>query len=53
MGPDSKLYIVVTVLAVILVGIFAYLFFMDRKVRKIEKEIKEHDQKQHEGDKGI
>jgi len=27
MNPDSKIYIVVAVLAVILVGIFVYLFF--------------------------
>ncbi|MBE0648900.1 MAG: CcmD family protein [Bacteroidales bacterium] len=41
MTPDNKIYIVVAVLAVILVGIFVYLFFMDRKVSKLEKEIQE------------
>ena len=49
MEPDSKIYIVVAVLAVILVGIFVYLFVMDRKINKIEKELKEHEEKQHEG----
>ncbi len=41
MDPDSKIYIVVAILAVILVGIFVYLFFMDRKISKIEKEVSE------------
>jgi len=41
MTPDSKLYVVVAVLAVILVGLFVYLFFMDRKVSRIEKELKQ------------
>jgi CcmD family protein len=40
MQPDGKIYIVVTVLAVILAGIAVYLFLMDRKIGKIEKEIK-------------
>ncbi|MBN1199695.1 MAG: CcmD family protein [Bacteroidales bacterium] len=39
MTPDSKLYIVVAVLAVILIGLFAYLFVMDRKVSRIEREL--------------
>lgn len=39
MTPDSKLYVVVAVLAVILVGLFVYLFIMDRKVSRIEKEL--------------
>jgi CcmD family protein len=49
MNPDSKIYIVVAVLAVILVGIFVYLFFMDRKVSKIEKEISEDNLKKSQG----
>ena len=36
----GKIYVVVAVLAVILAGIFTYLFFIDRKVRKLEKELK-------------
>lgn len=47
MEPDSKIYIVVAVLAVILVGIFVYLFFMDRKVSKIEKEMMEDNLKRN------
>jgi len=49
MNPDSKIYIVVAVLAVILVGIFIYLFIMDRKVTRLEKEMKENQLKKHEG----
>ncbi|MCK9218567.1 MAG: CcmD family protein [Bacteroidales bacterium] len=41
MEQSGKLFVVVAVLAVILVGVFVYLFFIDRKVRKIEKELKE------------
>jgi len=43
MEPDTKIYIVVAVLAVILVGVFVYLVFMDRKIGKIEKELKEKE----------
>lgn len=46
MNPDSKLILVVTVLAVILAGIFVYLFFIDRKIRKVERQLeKEHADK--------
>ena len=37
----GKIFVVVAVLSVILVGIFVYLFVMDRKIGKLEKEIKE------------
>jgi len=53
MEPDSKIYIVVAVLAVILVGIFVYLFFMDRKVSKIEKEMIEDNLKRNKRDQEI
>jgi len=35
--------VVVAVLAVILVGIFVYLFVIDRKIGKLEKEISEKE----------
>ncbi len=41
MESYGKIFVVVAVLAVILVGIFIYLFSIDRKVRKLEKEIEE------------
>lgn len=36
---NGKIYVVVAVLSIILIGIFLYLISMDRKVKKIEKEV--------------
>ena len=41
MESYGKIFVVVAVLAIILVGIFVYLFIIDMKVRKLEKEIEE------------
>ena len=41
MLENGKILVVVVVLAFILVGIFVYLFTIDRKVKKLEKEVKE------------
>ncbi len=35
----GKLFVVVAVLALIMVGIIAYLFFLDRKIGRLEKEM--------------
>ncbi len=43
MEPESKIYIAVAVLAVILAGVFVYIYFIDRKIGKIEKELKEKE----------
>ncbi|MBN8697077.1 MAG: CcmD family protein [Bacteroidetes bacterium] len=40
MYQSGKIYVVVTVLAIIFVGILVYLIMLDRKIRKIEKELK-------------
>lgn len=37
---SGKIYVVVTVLSVIFIGIVAYLILLDRKISKLEKEIK-------------
>jgi CcmD family protein len=37
---EGKIYVVVAVAVVILAGIFTYLFLLDRKVSRIEKQIK-------------
>ncbi len=37
---EGKIYVVVAVAAVILAGIFVYLFMLDRKVSRIEKQLK-------------
>jgi CcmD family protein len=41
MESDGKIFVVVAVLAIILIGIFVYVFFIDRKVSNLEKEIGE------------
>jgi len=40
MRSNGKIYVVVTVLATIFAGIFAYLVILDRKITKLEKEKK-------------
>jgi len=44
----GKIYVVVAVLVVILAGIFIYLFFIDLKIRKLEKELKAKKSEQKE-----
>lgn len=41
MEAYGKIFVVVTVLAVILTGVFVYLLTIDRKLRKLEKELDE------------
>lgn len=41
MEANGKIFVVVAVLAVILTGIFVYLFLLDKKVRRMEKSAKE------------
>jgi CcmD family protein len=43
METYGKIFVVVAVLLVILLGIFAYLFFIDRRIGKLEKEINEKE----------
>ena len=40
MRSNGKIYVVVTVCLVILIGLFIYVSSVDRKVRKLEKELK-------------
>lgn len=37
---DGKIYVVVGIILIILIGLFVYLFSLDRKINKIEKETK-------------
>lgn len=37
---NSKLNAVIVVAAVILFGIFAFLFYLERKIKKLEQEVK-------------
>lgn len=38
---DGKIYVVIAVFSVLLVGFFAYLFAVDRKISKMENELKD------------
>ena len=38
---SSKIFVVVAVLAVILAGIFIYLFVLDRKVNRLKKNLED------------
>jgi CcmD family protein len=40
MRNNGKIYVVVAVLVVILVGLFAYLVRLDKKITRLEKEVK-------------
>ncbi len=39
MRADGKIWVVVAVIAVVFVGIIVYLVLLDRKIRKIEKNL--------------
>lgn len=41
MRADGKIYVVVAGVLILLVGVLAYLFIIDKKISKIEKEISE------------
>ncbi len=41
MDDQNKIYVVVIVLSIILIGIAVYLFALDGKMKKLEKKIKE------------
>ncbi len=43
MELSGKIFVVVAVLAVIMAGLFVYLFWLDRKVRKMEKQMKNRE----------
>jgi CcmD family protein len=36
---ESKIFVVITVLSTVLIGLAVYLFWLDRRVTKMEKEI--------------
>lgn len=39
MRSEGKIYVVVAIILIVLAGIFAYLFSLDKKVKKLEDEI--------------
>jgi CcmD family protein len=40
---DGKIYVVITVVAIILTGIFIYLISLDKKIGKMEKEYQDQN----------
>lgn len=40
MRSEGKIYVVVAIALLILLGLAAYLFLLDRKVSKVEKQLK-------------
>ena len=44
MRSDGKIYVVVTILLIILIGLAGYLVMIDRKVTHLEKKLKEQRQ---------
>jgi len=38
---DGKIYVVITVVAIILIGLLVYLISLDKKIGKLEKEYKD------------
>jgi CcmD family protein len=43
MEVQGKIFVVVAVLAVIVAGLYVYLFYIDRKLRRLEKQIREKE----------
>lgn len=40
---DGKIYVVITVVAIILIGLLVYLISLDKKIGKMEKEYNEQN----------
>lgn len=45
---EGKIYVVVAVASIVLLGIFFYLLMTDMRLKKLEKEISEHTKKAKE-----
>lgn len=43
MRSMGKMYVVVAVIAILFVGMVLYLYFLDRKLTKLENQISNHD----------
>ena len=43
MHSMGKMYVVVAVVLLVLIGLFAYLIYIDRKISKVEKQIKRNN----------
>jgi CcmD family protein len=45
MRADGKIYVVVAIILVILLGLFTYLFLLDRKLNKMDQQLKQQQTK--------
>jgi K+-transporting ATPase A subunit len=43
MRSNGKIYVVVAIILIVLVGLITYLFLLDRKVDKLEKQLNNKD----------
>lgn len=43
MRSIGKMYVVVAVIVAVFIGIIAFLIYLDRKLTKLENQIKDHD----------
>ncbi len=43
MEVQGKIFVVVAVLAIIMTGLYVYLFYIDRKLRRLERQIREKE----------
>lgn len=41
MRSEGKIYVVVAIILIVLIGLFVYLFLLDRKVSNLEKQLNE------------
>jgi CcmD family protein len=39
MRSNGKIYVIVAIILIVLIGLFAYLFSVDRKISKLEKKL--------------
>lgn len=44
MRSTGKIYVVVAVIVAVFIGIVLFLFYLDRRLTKIENQIRNHDQ---------
>ncbi len=43
MRADGKIYVVVAIVLIVLAGLVAYLFLLDKKVKKLENQLSDKD----------
>jgi CcmD family protein len=41
---EGKIYVVVSIILIVLAGVFVYLFLLDRKIKKLESMVREKEE---------